>query len=98
MKLRVGEDLEKELEMAEAKGASFFQGYPKLSAELDGLIGLCCIEFCRQGGGKALCEIRDCCLERGFKGRWECSDFEKCKNLKEQFVENIRKIRSDLTF
>ena len=85
--------LKKELEMAEAKGASFFDDYSRLNAELDELIGLRCIEFCRQGGGKVLCEIRECCLERGFKGCRECSDFEKCKNLKEQFVGNIRNIK-----
>ena len=86
--------LKKELEMAETKGASFFQRYPKLNTELDNLIELRCTDFCRQGGGKYLCEIRECCLKKGLKGCWECGDFEVCENLKEQFVENIRKIRN----
>ncbi|MCK5040054.1 MAG: DUF3795 domain-containing protein [Candidatus Aenigmarchaeota archaeon] len=85
--------LKKELEMAETKGASFFEGYSELRTTLDGLIGLRCTKFCRQGGGKSLCEIRECCLERGFKGCWECSDFGNCKNLKEQFVGNIRRMK-----
>lgn len=29
---------------------------------------------CRQGGGDTPCLVRDCCLERGYQGCWECDE------------------------
>ncbi len=60
--------------------------------ELDNLISLRCPKVCKEGGGNPNCAIRKCCLGKNIAGCWECKDFEKCENLTEQFVGNIKKI------
>ena len=40
-----------------------------------------CDKGCRAGGGSEGCRIRQCCIEKGFEGCWECKEFEKCKHL-----------------
>jgi hypothetical protein len=62
--------------------------------ELKILAGLRCPKLCKAGGGKPDCKIRVCCLSKNLEGCWECKDFENCKNLKKQFVENLRKIKN----
>jgi hypothetical protein len=39
-------------------------GCPGLS---EGCVG------CRAGGGDDPCQVRDCCVEHGYQGCWECS-------------------------
>ncbi len=38
-------------------------GCPGLS---DGCVG------CREGGGDDPCQVRDCCVAKGYEGCWEC--------------------------
>jgi len=66
---------------------------PQFKKELKNLVSLRCPKVCKEGGGKSDCIIRKCCLKKGLNGCWECSDFETCKSLKEQFVSNIKKIK-----
>jgi len=86
--------LDKELESATKKGASYLENYSSLKEILRELIDLRCIKLCREGGGKSSsCVIKICCDEHKVVGCWECSDFEGCKKLKQQFVENVKRIR-----
>jgi len=91
---QAAENLQKEIESAEEKGATLGEEYPLLKKALDKLARLQCLKFCREGGGKsATCKIKKCCDDHEISGCWECSDFEKCQNLKPQFVSNIKKIQ-----
>ena len=93
---KAADDLNKELGIAEDKGASFFSDYPELKSILYNLIRLRCSRFCREGSAKSSsCEIRTCCVSKGYEGCWECRNFEKCEKLKDQFVKNIKEIKED---
>lgn len=61
--------------------------------ELNNLVALHCPKLCKDGGGNLNCLIRKCCTEKNLVGCWECNDFQTCKKLKEQFVNNINKIK-----
>jgi hypothetical protein len=37
---------------------------------------------CREGGGPPWCQVKDCCLERGWRVCFECDDFP-CPKVKE---------------
>jgi len=87
------ESLRAELENAKAKGAGFLENLPETEETLNSLIKLRCGKFCRAGGGKSSCKIKICCNDKNIEGCWECEAFEACSNLKEQFVDNIRKIK-----
>jgi len=65
----------------------------QFKAELNKLVSLRCLKVCKEDGGKPTCKIRKCCVGKRLNGCWECNDFERCKNLKEQFVNNIKNIR-----
>ena len=44
--------------------------------------GVCthaCNPDCRGGGGEKGCHHRDCCVEKGLEGCWECAEFP-CEN------------------
>ena len=95
-KMRVAEAAEKlkrELDAAKAKDASFLEDNPGLKPSLDSLVGLRCLKFCREGGGKPNCRIKKCCEDKKYVGCWECLDYERCDKLKAQFVSNIKQIR-----
>lgn len=86
--------LDKELESAKKKGASYIEDYSSLKEILRELIDLRCITLCREGGGKSSkCMIKGCCDEHEVVGCWECTDFEGCTKLKEQFVNNVKRIK-----
>ncbi len=85
--------LKKELENAKDKGAKFLESFPSLEQDLDNLAKLRCVKFCREGGGKASCKIKNCCLTKNIEGCWQCDLFETCDELKEQFKQNIKSIR-----
>ncbi|MBN1595134.1 DUF3795 domain-containing protein [candidate division FCPU426 bacterium] len=40
-----------------------------------------CSAACRQGGGSANCEIRNCCRSKNLDGCWRCPELEKCGKL-----------------
>jgi hypothetical protein len=58
-----------------------------------------CEKFCKEGGGSAECAVRDCCLNKGYAGCFECERAESCGTLGalkpvngELNIENIRAI------
>lgn len=86
--------LSAELKSAEEKGAKFLQESSEIEKVLNKLISLECKKFCREGGGKSsTCPIKICCAEHKIQGCWECLNFDSCKMLKSQFVNNNRKIK-----
>ena len=61
-----------------------------------------CNEPCRVKGGCSTfsCKIVECCQKKGFKGCWECGEFEICKESEslnpfhgDSRVQNLRNIR-----
>ena len=54
--------------------------YGETIKALEAIAGLQCNKPCRVGGGCPTfsCGILECCRERGFKGCWECDEFEGC--------------------
>lgn len=64
-----------------------------MGKELNNLITLKCVNFCRTGGGKSDCKIKICCLNKKIDGYWQCDDFEKCDLLNCRFRDNIGKIK-----
>ncbi|MFZ5955116.1 MAG: DUF3795 domain-containing protein [Nanoarchaeota archaeon] len=60
--------------------------------ELETLISLKCSRPCKENNEKD-CPIKKCCIEKKIKGCWECKNYENCKNLKPQFIKNIRLIQ-----
>lgn len=79
--------------------------YDKLRAMLGFMTGLRCPGVCRQGAtnsGPSGCEVRDCCIAKGFYACYECDDFESCATLgslhrglhTESCLRNIRAIRA----
>lgn len=48
---------------------------------LGAMVRFRCQQGCRAGGGTANCKIRECCINAGFEGCWECSEMEKCQKL-----------------
>ncbi len=88
------DSLNSELETAQTKGAKFLESYPSLKQILNDLSDLHCTKFCREGGGKSsVCVIKKCCDNHNIKGCWECIDFNNCKILKKQFIDNVKKIQ-----
>lgn len=87
------EILKKELEAAKVKGATYLDDAgEQFRTCLDKLIARRCTKFCRVGGGSA-CRIKQCCLSKGFEGCWECTNFEDCDMLTEQFLGYCKKIK-----
>ena len=66
----------------------------QFKSELNNLVSLRCTRICKEGGGKSTCEIRKCCKNNNLNGCWECNGFENCTKLKEQFINNNKKIRA----
>jgi len=40
----------------------------------------CCVG-CLSGGGMPVCEVRNCCKEKGLKNCYFCEEFLKCEKL-----------------
>ena len=90
------DSLNNELEIAQTKGAKFLENYSSLKQILNDLSDLHCVKFCRKGGGKSsVCVIKKCCDNHDINGCWECIDFNNCKILKKQFIDNITKIKKN---
>ena len=86
--------LNSELKSAQIKGAELLEKYPSLKQILNDLDNLRCTKFCREGGGKSsVCIIKKCCDNHNIEGCWKCADFNNCKILKKQFINNIKKIQ-----
>jgi len=80
-------DLRKELRQAKfdkvAKEIPFkeFKHYKEGYVVMGAMVRLRCKKACRGGGGNPFCTIRKCCQRKGYKGCWECQEFESCKKL-----------------
>jgi len=84
--------LQLELERAAKRGARFLKELnPSFNNDLALLVLKECHLFCRAGGGSE-CRISICCREKGLDGCWQCSAFETCDKLKEQFVNHCKDI------
>jgi hypothetical protein len=58
-----------------------FKEYPVFLQVLREIKSLQCAVPCRNGEGKAGCEVRDCAKSRGYDGCWECEYRGTCNLL-----------------
>ncbi len=58
-----------------------FKDYPVFENVLSQLAALRCPNPCRSGGGRSKCPIRECALEKGLGGCWECPERRECSLL-----------------
>ncbi len=74
---------------ARIKGVEAYAGYDQALALLEALVDGRCDSPCRLGGDGCSdnCPVKDCCLQRGLEGCWQCGDFNKC--AKADFLEPI---------
>ncbi len=66
-----------------------FKYYKECYECLGAMVRLRCNKACRDGGGPPVCKIRACCQKNGYKGCWECDEFDGCKKM--QFLEVVHK-------
>ena len=107
---RLARDLVRELKKvefdkyAEVKSLSMkeFQYYKQCYEALEAIAKLQCVSGCRLGEGYPTfsCKIIKCCQGKGFKGCWDCAEFEKCQEFEflkpfhgDAPLQNLRKIR-----
>ncbi|MGB3340744.1 MAG: DUF3795 domain-containing protein [bacterium] len=67
--------------MAGTSFGKIYKDYACCYQVLGAMVRFRCHKGCRDGGGNPFCKIRKCCIKKGFKGCWECGDFEQCKKL-----------------
>ena len=76
--------------------------YDRFYEIVDFMNGLKCPMTCREREDKsAVCEVRDCCIDKGFYACFECDEFETCNKLKslmdglhyEASLKNLKAIR-----
>ena len=62
---------------------SAFKHYPEFLAVLQAIRGLECTATCREGGGwkGGRCKARNCAVENGLAGCWECAGYQGCEHL-----------------
>ncbi len=65
----------------------------EMEKELENLIGLRCVNFCRISGDKSDCQIKVCCLREKIDGCWQCEGFVQCDLLSIRFKKNILRIK-----
>ena len=88
------EDLLKELKFdkyAELKAGhsywsdanSAFKDYPRFISVLQAIRGLECKSSCRKSGGWKgdRCMVRNCAMEKGLYGCWECEQYKTCRHM-----------------
>jgi hypothetical protein len=77
--------------------------YDEFFAELIFMTGLKCPMACRERKDDNIaCEVRECCISKGFYACYECSDFEMCDKLRvlmdglhyNSIIENLRDIKA----
>jgi len=61
-----------------------FKPYKECCEVLEAIAALQCNTPCRVGGGcpTFACAILECCRKKGFRGCWECDEFEICEKFK----------------
>jgi len=57
------------------------KGYSTFAQVLGEIPSLRCEAPCREGGGNPQCRVRQCAVEKGHRGCWECSQFVSCELL-----------------
>ena len=76
--------------------------YDRLQEMLGFVSGLKCPKICRERKDDSTsCEIRKCCIDKGFYACYECDDFETCDKLKtfmkglhsDSCVKNLKAIK-----
>jgi len=70
-----------------------YKDYPKFLSILHHIKGLRCSRPCRTGGGKPLCNIRECVKDKGLNGCWECQTRPGCALL-----DRLRRIHPNLDY
>jgi hypothetical protein len=62
---------------------SAFKDYGRFIAVLQAIRGLECKSHCREGGGwkGGRCMVRNCAIEKGVSGCWECGEYKTCQHL-----------------
>ncbi|HEY45062.1 MAG TPA: DUF3795 domain-containing protein [Anaerolineae bacterium] len=88
---------------AECVFPSQLREYDKFCEMLGFMTELRCSGICRQEGGvrPSSCEVKNCCIEKGFFACYECDDFETCDKFESLHkglhtgacVKNMRAIR-----
>jgi len=79
---------------------SKYKNYKECYEVLGEIVKMRCKRACRGGGGPPFCKMRKCCQKKGFKGCWECDEFETCKKLDflkpnhgDAHIKNLRRIK-----
>ena len=69
-----------------------FEHYGECREVLEAIAALRCNTPCRVSGGcpTFACAILACCRKRGFRGCWECDEFEICEKF-----ESLKSIHGD---
>ena len=71
-----------------------FKHYPEFMSVLEAIRNLECKTLCREGGGwkGAQCQVRNCAIEKGLTGCWDCAEYGTCKLLEPllKFHPNLR--------
>ncbi|MBN1810914.1 MAG: DUF3795 domain-containing protein [Anaerolineae bacterium] len=76
-------------------------GFDRFREMLGFMTGLRCPGLCRSEGKAAGCEVKNCCIAKGFYACYECDDLETCDVLKslheglhyDASMKNLRAIR-----
>lgn len=64
-----------------AKTVPALRDYDVFTEVLSALIAPECPSPCREGGGKAICNVRGCTEERRLDGCWACAGRRSCRTL-----------------
>ena len=69
-----------------SKKSVIFDEYPTFINVLREIKKLQCFSTCRDGPNSMLgcrinCRIRQCAIEKGYEGCWECDSYKDCANL-----------------
>ena len=81
--------------------AKEIKDYDHFFKKLEFISGLKCPKVCREREiGSTNCEIRKCCIGKGYFACFECEEFETCEKLKtmeklhqDSCVENLKAIK-----
>jgi hypothetical protein len=62
---------------------SAFKHYAEFLSVLKAIRNLECTSLCREGGGwkRGRCAVRNCAIDKGVYGCWECSEYKSCQRL-----------------
>jgi hypothetical protein len=79
-----------------------FKHYAECYECLGAMMDTQCPQVCRERGDDVKCDIRECSIERGYDGCWECGEFEECQKLtrltavhKDAHINNLRIIAKE---